>query len=136
MSTEGIFIAAQEGTEWPLTLNEFSDHLCKRWPDVRLLTHHSPVTNKDYLSFQVRRPHSIYADHFPLYGCYFVNQHLALEEGTIEEWADTIAWFLTLLPEDSPTVCLLEAVFIPTPLPNTSSPEEVAAILNELNSRY
>jgi hypothetical protein len=53
----------------------------------------------------------MYGNHFPLQGCYFVNQNLTLKAGTIEEWADTIAWFLNLLPADNPTICLLEAVW-------------------------
>jgi hypothetical protein len=63
----------------------------------------SPVTNKDYISFQVRLPPIHNGNHFPLRGCYFANQNLALEDGTIEEWADMVAWFLTLRPAGSPT---------------------------------
>lgn len=127
MSTERIIIAPAEGSEWPLSLAEFADRLRERIPNAHTSVEHSPATNGDYYTFQFGEPGQ------RRYGAYFERVNLSLSDGTIEDWADTIAWFLRLLPERMPTVCLLEAVPIPTPLSTRSTPEQVATILNELN---
>jgi hypothetical protein len=97
---------------------------------VRIFTHYSPAINKNCMSFYISLAEQT------RYGAYFEHHNLSLSDGSIEDWADTVAWFLTLLPADAQTVCLLEAVPIPTPLPNTCTAEEAAAILNELDSRW
>jgi hypothetical protein len=131
MSTERIIIAPAEGSEWPLSLADFADRLRERIPDAYTTRQQLPGRNGDpYYTFQFDQLDN------RLYGAYFERHNLSLSEGTIEEWADTIAWFLRLLPESTPTVCLLEAVPIPTPLPSRSTPEQVAAILHELNERF
>ena len=127
MSTDRIIIAPAEGSEWPLSLADFADRLSERIPDAHTTVQHSPATNGDYYTFQFGEPGR------RRYGAYFERSNLSLSDGTIEDWSDTIAWFLRLLPEGTPTVCLLEAVPIPTPLSTRSTPAQVAAILNELN---
>lgn len=127
MSTERIIIAPAEGSEWPLSLADFADRLRVRIPDAHTTVQHSPATNGDYYTFQFGEPGQ------RRYGAYFERRNLSLSDGTIEDWADTISWFLRLLPEGAPTVCLLEAVPIPTPLSTRSTPEQVVATLNELN---
>jgi hypothetical protein len=129
MSTERIIVAAEPGTDWPLSLAEFTNRLRDRWPEVRTWTQHSPITNADYLTFEVG------TDEHTRSGAYFEHQQLDLSDGTPDDWADTIAWFLRLLPPTSRSVCLLAAVPEPTPLPRTSSHTDIAAILNELNNR-
>lgn len=127
MSNERIIVAAEPGTDWPLSLTDFADQLRGRWPDARTWVRHSPVTDGDYVAFEVGVAEQSRS------GAYFEHRQLDLSDGTPEDWADTIAWFLRLLPATSQPVCLLAAVPEPTPLPRTSSPTEIAAILNDLN---
>lgn len=128
MSNERIIVAAEPGTDWPLSIADFADRLRERWPDARTWTSHSPITDGDYVEFEVGTAEESRS------GSYFERQQLDLSDGTPDDWADTIAWFLRLLPATSRAVCLLAAVPEPTPLPRTSSPTEIAAILNELNT--
>lgn len=127
MSTERIIIAPDEGSAWPLSLADFAERLRERIPDVHMSIKHSASTDGDYYRFQFGAPGQL------RYGTYFEHHHLGLSAGTIEDWADTIAWFLRLLPERTRTVGLLEAVPIPTPLPSRSTPQQIVAILNGLN---
>lgn len=127
MSNERIIVAAEPGTDWPLSLAGFADRLRTRWPDARTWTGHSPITNGDFVEFEVG------AGEQSRSGVYFEHQQLDLSDGSPDDWADTIAWFLGLLPATSRSVCLLAAVPEPTPLPRTSSPADIAAILNGLN---
>jgi hypothetical protein len=129
MSNERIIVAAEPGTDWPLSLTDFADRLRGRWPDARTWTRHSPITNADYVAFEVGVAEQSRS------GAYFPHRQLDLSDGTPEDWADTIAWFLRLLPATSHPLCLLSAVPEPTQLPRTSSPTEIAAILNGLNDR-
>jgi hypothetical protein len=128
MSTEGIIVAAAQGTEWPLSLADFAGQLRTRWPEVRTWTDHSPAAGRDYVEFQIGGVGETRS------GAYYERKQLDLGDGTPDDWADTISWFLHLLPPGTPSVCLLEAVPVVTPLPGTSSPAQVAAILNELNN--
>lgn len=128
MSTERIIIAPAEGSEWPLSIADFAARLRERMPDAHTTTQRLPGPDGDpYYTFQFGQPGG------RRHGAYFERHNLSLSDGTIEDWADTIAWFLRLLPESTPTVCALEAVPIPTAMPTRSTPEQITAILNELN---
>ncbi|MGA5823691.1 hypothetical protein ACPC54_38230 [Kitasatospora sp. NPDC094028] len=98
-----IFIAAAPGTTWPLSCDDAEEHLRTRFPDVRTWHKHAPVSDTDYVDFQVE------IDGTVRLGSYFEHRNLVLNDGTPEVWADTIAWFLALLPTEARTVAVVES---------------------------
>ncbi|MFD8781274.1 hypothetical protein [Kitasatospora sp. NPDC059599] len=106
-----IFIAAAPGTTWPPSRDDAEEHLLTRFPDTRTWRKHAPATGRDYLDFQVEIDGEIRL------GSYFEHRNLVLTDGTPDVWADTIAWFLNLLPADSRVVAVVE-----------SNPDSVRAI--------
>ena len=48
-----IFVAAPKPRTWPLTLDRFAAQLGERWPQAEIFAHHAPVSNEDYLDFQM-----------------------------------------------------------------------------------
>ncbi len=126
--SDAIFIAAPPNTTWPLDLTDFEGSLQTHWSDVHVTPRHAPATNEDYLAFELdlegERRHGAYFDH----------RYLLLEDGTPALWADTIAWFLGLLPTDAQVVCMTEAVPQPIPMPRQASADQVIAVLDSLGT--
>jgi hypothetical protein len=121
-----IYLAAPEGTSWPLDLDTAEARLRERFPDAVIGRDHAPVSGKDYVDFDVsvggdlRR--GIYVDGF----------NLTLYDGTPADWADTIAWFLSLLPEGTRVIAMTEHNFQPTPIPAGTSPEGIRDLLDNM----
>lgn len=106
-----IFIAATPGTSWPLDLDTVSRHWRERFPDTQLFRKHAPVSDTDYVDFQLELDGEIRA-------CsYFADSKLILNDGTSTLWADTIVWFLRLLPAGSTAVAMVEV-----------NPDEIAPV--------
>lgn len=126
--SDAIFIAAPPNTTWPLDLNGFESPLRARWPEVHTVVRQAPATDDDYLAFELdlagERRH----------GAYFDRRYLLLEDGTPALWADTIAWFLSLLPTEAQVVCMTEAVPQPVPMPRRADAEQITAVLESLGS--
>lgn len=97
-----IFIAAPPGTIWPLTLDGVEQQLRQRFPDVAIYRRHASVSGVDYLDFQVT------VDEMARISSYFDDGKLVLNDGSSADWADTIVWFLGLLPLGTPAVAMLE----------------------------
>jgi hypothetical protein len=125
---DGIFIAAAPGSTWPLSLDSFAARLRARWADVVTVARHAAATNQDYLAFEVdlegERRH----------GSFFDGRYLVLEDGTPSFWADTMAWFLSLLPVDASVVCMTESVPEPVPLARQASSAEIVAVLESIGA--
>jgi hypothetical protein len=124
---DAIYIAAPPGTTWPLDLDALDQRLQERFPDLRAFLKHAPVRDQHYLDFQTT------LEGLPRHGSYFDRTHLILRDGPPQLWADTIAWFLSLLPEDAEAVAMLET----NPehlaaLPRTASAEQISVLLEEL----
>ncbi|MDH6120272.1 hypothetical protein ABH930_005828 [Kitasatospora sp. GAS204A] len=100
---DGIFVAAPPGAAWQLSRDEFQAHLRQRFPQARCYEKQEPITRQDYLGFYVE------LDNTERHGSYFEHRNLVLEDALPGEWADTIAWFLGLLPADAPVVAVLES---------------------------
>lgn len=131
---ERIYISAPEGGAWNLPLDVVEDKLRERWPEAVLRRKHQDFTNTDYLYF------SIEVDGQARIGRYWEHQHLTLDDETPQFWADTIAWFLRLLPAGSEAVCFVDSCAPETrPLPLDSSPEQIVhtiqAIYESFNQR-
>lgn len=124
---DAIFIAAPPGTSWPLDLDTLDRRLQERFADVRASLKHAPVRDQDYLEFQTT------IDGLPRHGSYFDRTHLILRDGPPALWADTVAWFLSLLPLDAEAVVMLETnPEHVAPLSRTAVPDQITALLEEL----
>lgn len=129
MSNEAILICAAPDTRWPLTLAEFESSLRGRWPNVRTWVEHSPRTNDDHVTFGVD------FDDYTRHGTFFNGQQLALHDDVPSFWADTIEWFLSLLPSDARVVGIMEAVPEMEVIPRDATADQIVTILDDLNSR-
>lgn len=97
-----IFIAATPGTSWPLDLDTVSRYWRERFPATQLFRKHAPVSDTDYVDFQIELDGEVRV-------CsYFADSKLILNDGTAALWADTIVWFLGLLPAGATAVAMVE----------------------------
>jgi hypothetical protein len=102
MSWDKLVVAAPQGTTWPFDLDRAEAALRERFPDAILCRHTGAATRQTYVSFDVQ------IDGVPRHGIYVEGGNLTLSDGSPDDWADTIAWFLSLLPPGTPTVALAE----------------------------
>jgi hypothetical protein len=58
-----------------------------------------------------------------------------LEDGDPAVWADTIAWWLSLLPAGTPTVTMTDANTNPVAIETTSDAAQVRELLDRLNAQ-
>jgi hypothetical protein len=124
-----LFIAAPQGARWPLTLDEVEAHLRQRFPDAVITRETMATSGEPYLDFHVRL-----ADGTPRQGVYVERGNLVLSDGLPADWAETIAWFLGLLPPGTPTVVMVEDNPVPVPLPEaTTTPEAIQELLENLS---
>jgi hypothetical protein len=123
-----LYVGAPQGQQWPLTLDVAEAHLRQRFPDAPISRETMAVTGEPYLSFDVQL-----ADGVTRHGIYVDRDNLALSDGTPADWADTIAWFLGLLPAGTPTVVMVEEEPVPVPLPAaTTTPDAIRELLESL----
>lgn len=109
---DSIFIAAPQGTSWPLALETFGTRFEQQWPEARIFPpERGGASNEDYINFQVTLDGQLRT------GSYFDRSTLILRDGPPQVWAETITWFLRLLPAGTPAVAMCE-----------SNPEEVRPI--------
>jgi hypothetical protein len=94
-----------------------------RWPEVHTAARHSSATDEDYLAFELD------LDGERRHGSYFDRKYLLLEDGTPTFWAETITWFLALLPSDAHVVCMTDAVPEPIPMPRHANADQVVSAL-------
>ncbi len=97
-----FFIAAPEGTAWPLDIDTVDQRLQERFPGMRGWIKQAPSTGEDYLSFDLELHGSTRT------GAYYTGRNLILRDGDESDWAPTIAWFLSLLPPGTPVVTMRE----------------------------
>jgi hypothetical protein len=122
-----IFVAAPGPRTWPLTLEQFAARLGERWPQAGIFAHHAPVSDEDYLDFQVD------LEGMTRTGSYYDRSNLILGDGDPEFWADTIVWFLGLLPADAEAVAMVEVNPEHTaPIPPGADAETIRALLDGL----
>jgi hypothetical protein len=122
-----IFIAAPPGTVWPLSLDHVEQQLRQRFPGVQTFRRHAPVAGTDYCDFQLT------VDGLVRVGSYFGDGTLILNDGSSRDWADTIVWFLGLLPPGTPAVAMIEENPDEiVPVPAAATVNEVEALLDGL----
>lgn len=124
-----LFVAAPPGVQWPLSLDEVEAHLRHRFPDALITRETMATSGEPYLDFDVRL-----ADGMPRHGVYVERGNLVLSDGLPADWADTIAWFLGLLPPRTPTVVMVEDEPVPVPLPEgTTTPDAIRELFESLS---
>lgn len=122
-----IFIAAPEPGTWPLPLDQFEPRVQERWPEAETFLRHAPVTDEDYLDFQVE------IDGMTRTASYFDRSNLILNDGDPAFWAETVRWFLQLLPADTQAVAMVEVnPEYTVPVPPGASAEQIRDLLDGL----
>jgi hypothetical protein len=122
-----FFVNAPEGDRWPLDIDTLDQHLQERFPGMNGWIRHAPVLSQDYLDFDVVLEGSRRA------GSYYAGGPLILNDGDAEDWAPTIAWFLSLLPLGTPAVVMRESDPEEiVPLPADPSPAQIQQILEQI----
>lgn len=123
---DAIFVAAAPGTTWPLTYQDVERHLEARFPGAQCSHKFAPVSRTEYLDFEM------VLDDMSRHGSYFDRSHLILRDGSPQFWADTIVWFLGLLPAGTPAVAMVESNPEPTAIPAGAEPQEIQELLDTL----
>ncbi|MFJ4676971.1 hypothetical protein [Kitasatospora sp. NPDC088783] len=124
---DAIFVAAPEGTSWPLSVHDVEQQLQTRFPGIRTWHKYAPVSRCDYVDFEIT------ADGEARHGSYFDRRHLILRDGTPEFWADTIAWLLALLPAATPAIAMVESnPDVMPPIPAGASTQQITDLLDSL----
>ena len=117
MGSSSLYLVAPEDQPWPIGLDTAEASLREHWPAARITRQVSAVNGSSYLSFDVT------VNGAPRWGTYSDRTGLSLSEGSPADWADTIAWFLTLLPAGSTALAMAEENPQLTPLPaNAAAP--------------
>ena len=123
-----LFLGAPEGQSWPLSLDDVEPRLRERFPEAHIARKTSRVTGKTRLTFSVRLP-----DGQPRHGIYVDQDNLALSDGDPAVWADTIAWFLGLLPPGTRTVAMRgEGPTLAELPPQIRTPDSLIAFFSSL----
>ncbi|TYC68125.1 hypothetical protein EH183_40320 [Streptomyces sp. CB01881] len=124
---DAVFIAAPPGTAWPLSREDAERHLLARYPDLQSWYKHAPVSDTDYLDFEVE------LDGTARHGSYFERSHLIRRDGGPAFRADTVAWFRQLLPAGTPVVVMTESnPDVVLTLLLDASPQEIGELLQAL----
>ena len=118
---------AETGTPWNLPLEQFAERLAAHRTDALI------AVDAENTQPQVRFELTLGDQQAE--GIYFTGewQQLICWDGTIDDWAQIIEWFLGLLPLDADADVFLEAVAIPQQLPRLARATDIARILTELD---
>jgi hypothetical protein len=124
-----LYFGPGPGAAWPLTVPAVEEALRSRFPSARFLHRTMPTDGQPYLRFELDM-----SDGETRKGTFGSNGMLSLAEGTPETWADTVAWYLSLLPPATSVYAFVEeSPTDPAPVPETvTSPEAVVAFLHSL----
>jgi len=123
-----LYIGAPQGTTWPLDLDTAEERVRGRFPNAITSRETAQPFARDYLSFDVP------IDGTPRHAMYFDGFNLTLSDGSPADWADTIAWFLSLLPRGTPAIAMSEHNSQPTPISTEASPEIIRDLLDGLTA--
>ncbi|GIH03951.1 hypothetical protein Rhe02_20180 [Rhizocola hellebori] len=124
-----LYVAAPEGQTWPIDLDDAEASIRRRWPNARFERPSSAVTGGSYLSFDV------VVGGMPRYGTYVSRSHLTLSQGSPQDWAETIVWFLQLLPPGTPALAMAEDNPELEPVPSGASVQDVIDLYERLEQQ-
>ncbi len=126
MAWDDLFAIPAEGDDWHLDLATMEMHVRARWADAHLRRGHAAVSGEDYLRFQVPIEGMMRRG-----GC-FEGGGTALSDGTPAEWADTLAWYQSLLPPGATLVAMTEHNQNLTPIPDDATPTQIQQLYERL----
>ena len=117
----------ETGAPWSLSLDQFAQHLAAHWSDALIAV--------DAENAQPQVQFELTLGEEQAEGIYFTGewQQLICWDGTIDDWAQIIEWFLGLLPLNADADIFLEAVARPQQLPRLARAADIARILTELD---
>jgi len=121
-----LYIAATEGTSWPLDLDTAEAQLRERFPDAVIGRQTGASSGQTYVSFDAD------VNGMMRHGIYVEGGNLTLSDGEPADWAETIAWFLSLLPSGTPVVALAERNPNLVTVPANASADEITQLLDGL----
>src|SRR5215813_7695882 len=114
-----LYVAAPEGTAWPLDLDTAEAKLRERFPEAVTARQTARASGQDYLSFDVP------IEGMMRHGIYVEGGNLTLSDGAPADWAETVAWFLSLLPAGTPAIALPEHNQQLTPVTPGATPDRI-----------
>ena len=117
----------ETGAPWNLPLEQFAQQFVEHRPDALI------AVDAENAQPQVRFELTFGEEQAE--GIYFIGewQQLICRDGTIDDWAQIIEWFLGLLPLEADADIFLEAVAVPQQLPRLARAADIARILTELD---
>jgi hypothetical protein len=121
-----LYLAAPEGTRWPLDLDTAEARLHQDYPEVVTSRHTARSSDQDYLGFDLP------IDGVPRHGIYVNGGILTLSDGTPTDWADLIAWWLSQLPAGTPVIAMTEHNPQLTPVAGNATPQQIRDLLDGL----
>lgn len=123
---DSIFISAPPQKSWPLSITMVEARLKEQFPDVRCFREHLEVSDQHYLDFQMTLDGQLRT------GVFFDHSYLILKDGPTTLWANTIVWFLSLLPAGTPAVAMVETNPEVVPIPPRADAETIRQLLDSL----
>jgi hypothetical protein len=121
-----LYVAAPDGTAWPLDLDTAEAKLRERFPEAVTSRQTARASGQDYLSFDVP------IEGMMRHGIYVEGGNLTLSDGAPADWAETVSWFLSLLPAGTPAVALTEHNQQLTPVAPGAPPERIRDLFEGL----
>jgi hypothetical protein len=121
---------AETGAPWNLPLERFAQQFAEHRSDALIAvdTENAQPQVRFELTFGEEQAEGIYV--------IGDRQQLICWDGTINDWAQVIEWFLTLLPLEADADILFEAVAVPQRLPRLATAADIARILIELDDSF
>jgi hypothetical protein len=127
MSNSALYLLAPEGQTWPIDLETAQKYLQEHWPEAYVSRQTSAVTGEPYLSFDVE------IGGMQRWGTYSARTHcLTLTSGRPADWAETIVWFLSLLPSGVPADAMADGDFKLVPVSRGASVQEITELYEKL----
>ncbi len=122
-----FYLTAPEGSSWPLDLDTVDQGLQERFPGMRGWIERVAPTGEDTLEFDLELHGATRT------GVYYDGGPLILRDGDEQDWAPTIAWFISLLPADTPVMTMRETNPEQiVPLPADASAARIREVLEGL----
>jgi len=126
MAWDDLYAIPPKDATWSMDLPTAEAHVRDRWPDAILSRRQNVVTGAEYLSFKV------IIDDETRGGICFDQGGIELSDGSPADWADTLAWYQSLLPPGATLVAMTEHNQNLTPFPDDATPTQIQQLYERL----